>query len=164
MVILLAQKKNEMLDFLKKQIKLEERIVKMAEKTVSKTENVLVREMIRGIALDSKKHANLLTAMIGLVLSKTPFLTVEERKDIGQNIKEHIKLEELAIETYTEMLKEVKNKHMRLLLKYLIADEHRHHELLTRIDKEIVEVETFTEEDVWDIMWKDSVFHGSPGG
>ena len=160
----MAQEKKKILEFLKEQIELEERIVKMAEKTVSKTENVLVRGMIRGIALDSKKHANLLNAMIGLLLSKTPFLSVQERKDIGESIKEHIELEEKAIETYTEMLKEVANKPMRLLLKYLIADEQRHHELLTRIDKEIVEAETFTEDDVWDIMWKDSVFHGSPGG
>jgi len=160
----LGQEKKKILDFLKDQIELEGRIVKMAEKTVSKTENVLVRGMIRGIALDSKKHANLLNAMIGLLLSKTPFLSIQERTDIGQSIKDHIKLEEEAIEAYTEMLKEVANKPMRLLLKYLIADEQRHHELLERIDKEIVEAETFTEDDVWDIMWKDSVFHGSPGG
>ncbi|MFX1487213.1 MAG: ferritin family protein [Promethearchaeota archaeon] len=160
----MTQEKKEILGFLKEQIKLEGRIVKIAEKTVSKTENVLVREMIRGIALDSRKHANLITAMIGILLSKTPFLSVKERKDIGEGIKEHIKLEEKAIETYTDLLKQVENEYMRLLLKYLIADEHRHHELLTRIDKEIVEAETFTDEDVWDIMWKDSVFHGSPGG
>ena len=164
MVTSLTQEKKKILEFLKEQIELEERIVKMAEKTVSKTENVLVRGMIRGIALDSKKHANLLNAMIGLLLSKTPFLSVQERKDIHENIKEHIKLEEKAIETYTEMLEEAGDKPMRLLLKYLIADEQRHHELLTRIDKEIVEAETFTEDDIWDIMWKDSIFHGSPGG
>ena len=31
-------------------------------------------------------------------------------------------------------------------------------------EKMIVEKESLTEQDLWDWVWKDSLFHGSPGG
>jgi rubrerythrin len=150
--------------FLKDQITLEEKIVKMADKTVEDLKNPLIKELILGIALDSKKHANMIQALIDLMDSKTPFIDTKLKDTIDADIREHILLEKKAIETYEQLVKEVEIKEMKLILDYLIEDEKRHHHLLKRIQKIIVESQTLTEEEWWDIMWKDSLFHGSPLG
>ncbi|MGQ4833930.1 MAG: hypothetical protein ACP6IS_08530 [Candidatus Asgardarchaeia archaeon] len=49
--------------------------------------SLVVRELIRGIALDSSKHANLMRGLIGMLESKTPFLTEEQRDKLSENIK-----------------------------------------------------------------------------
>jgi rubrerythrin len=79
-------------------------------------------------------------------------------------LETHIKLENEAIETYKELLSSLEDEKERLIIKYILNDEIRHHSLLKRIHKMIVEKETITEQDLWDLTWKDSISHGSPGG
>ncbi|MFX0052496.1 MAG: ferritin-like domain-containing protein, partial [Candidatus Hermodarchaeota archaeon] len=52
----------------------------------------------------------------------------------------------------------------KMIIKAILNDEIRHHTLLKKIHKMIVEKETITEQDLWDMSWKDSLFHGTPGG
>jgi len=155
---------QELISFLKKQIDLENMIVEEGKKSVKGVENVLVRELIRGIALDSMKHANMLEAMVALISGAKVFLTEKESERIGGQIKRHIELEKQAIETYSTLLEHIKDERTRLLVDYILKDERRHHELLRKIDKIIVEAETLREEDLWEMVWKYSVFHGAPGG
>ena len=139
-------------------------IVEEGKKSVKGVKNVLVRELIRGIALDSMKHANMLEAMVALISGAKVFLTEKESERIGGQIKRHIELEKQAIETYSTLLEHIKDERTRLLVDYILKDERRHHELLRKIDKIIVEAETLREEDLWEMVWKYSVFHGAPGG
>jgi len=155
---------QELISFLKKQIDLENMIVEEGKKSVKGVKNVLVRELIRGIALDSMKHANMLEAMVALISGAKVFLTEKESERIGGQIKRHIELEKQAIETYSTLLEHIKDERTRLLVDYILKDERRHHELLRKIDKIIVEAETLREEDLWEMVWKYSVFHGAPGG
>ncbi len=160
----LALKGEDLISFLKKQVDLENMIVEEGNKSVKGIENVLVRELIRGIALDSMKHANMLEAMIALISGAKIFLSEEERERIGTQIKRHIELEKKAMETYSTLLDQITDEKMRLLIDYILKDEKRHHRLLLNIDKMIVEAETLKEESLWEMMWKYSVFHGAPGG
>ena len=85
-------------------------------------------------------------------------------EDLEKHIVDHMKLEEEAVKAYEEQLKIVDDKRIQLVLKYLVADEKRHHTLLKRIHEWIIQPQTLTEDDLWDMFWKDSLFHGSPGG
>ena len=136
---------QELVRFPRRQKEIERQIVEEANKTVEKVENPLVRELIRGIALDSKKHENALSAIEARLVGSTPFLTEEERKRIGDSIKRHIQLEEEAIKTYQELLESIQDEKLRLLIRYILEDEKRHHSLLKRIDKIVVESETLKE-------------------
>ena len=160
----MAHDKAEIDKLLNEGIRLEETIVSRAERTVKDVKNPLIRELVSGIALDSKKHANMLQGLKDLLESKTPFIGVEERDTLSDDIKQHIKLESKAIEEYSKVLDRVDKREMQLILSYLIEDEKRHHQLLKRIEKWIIEAQTYTEEEWWDIMWKDTLFHGSPMG
>ena len=155
---------EKLLNFFREQIKLENKIVDLAEKNAKATDNILIAELIRGIALDSIKHGNMLSAVMTLISGPTPLIEEQQMEALGEHIKEHIKLEEEAIRTYKEQLKTVEDERLRLILQYLVSDEQRHHALLTRIDKSIIQPQALTEEDLWEMYWKYAPFHGSPGG
>ncbi|MFQ6124111.1 MAG: ferritin family protein [Candidatus Heimdallarchaeota archaeon] len=158
-----AQMEN-LRNFFREQIKLENKIVDLAEANAKATDNILISELIRGIALDSIKHGSMLSAAIELISGSTPLIEEQQMEDLGDHIKEHIKLEEEAIRTYKEQLKTVKDERIRLILQYLVRDEQRHHALLTQIDRWIIQPQALTEDNLWEMYWKYAPFHGSPGG
>jgi rubrerythrin len=155
---------QERVDFYKKQIGLEDKIVEKANESVRNVKNLLVRELIEGIAMDSKKHASMLNALVAMHTKSTPLLQEEITDELEKNLKEHIALEQEAIDTYQELYKKDFGESEKLIVKAILNDELRHHALLKKIHKMIVEKETLTEQDLWDWVWKDSLFHGSPGG
>ena len=155
---------KERVEFYKNQIKLEEEIVESANTSVKGVPNVMVKELILGIAMDSNKHASLLNALIALNTGTTPLIPEDITDQLKENIEKHIKLEQQAIDTYKAFWKELEDEKEKVVVKAILNDEIRHHQLLKRLHKMIVEKEALTEQDVWDWTWKDSLFHGSPGG
>jgi rubrerythrin len=79
-------------------------------------------------------------------------------------VKEHILLEVELIERISEMIPNIENEKVKLLLNAILLDEKRHHELLKSVLEVLVRGETITEEDWWDVLWKNVPFHGAPGG
>jgi len=156
--------KDKLIQFFRDQMKLEDLIIEKAEQNVQRTDNILISELIRGIALDSVKHKNMLNALITLSSGATPLIEESQMEALGEHIKEHIKLEEKAIESYKEQLNTIEDTRMKLILRYLVQDEQKHHALLTRIDKWIIQPQTLTEDELWDMIWKQTPFHGTPGG
>ena len=155
---------HERVDFYKKQLELEDKIVKKANDSVENVKNLLIRELILGIAMDSKKHASMLNALVAMHTKATPLIQEEITDELEKNLKEHISLEQQAIDTYQELYKMDFGESEKVIVKAILNDEIRHHALLKKIHKMIVEKETLNEQDLWDWIWKDSLFHGSPGG
>ena len=150
--------------FLKNQVALEERIVRMTQKSVKDTKNQLVKNLIQAIAIDSNKHALMLNAILARIESKTPFIEETKRDELGKDIQTHIELEAEAIKTYKELIPEMEDPGSKQIIQYILDDEKRHHKLLTQLYKLVIEKETLTEEDLWDLTWKDAPWHGGPGG
>jgi len=50
------------------------------------------------------------------------------------------------------------------VLEAIYSDELEHHKLLVSIKRNIAEKEKFGEEELWDMVWKESPWHGAPGG
>jgi rubrerythrin len=154
----------ENLDFFKKQVQLEYDIVAAARAAVKDIKNLIVKELIEGIANDSNKHASLLNSLIATYEGKNPLIDEKLTDQLKANLEEHIRLEQEAIDSYKELLYKLDEGNEKLIIKYILTDEVRHHQLLKRLHKMIVERETLTEQDIWDLTWKDSISHGSPGG
>ncbi|MFX1319564.1 MAG: ferritin-like domain-containing protein [Promethearchaeota archaeon] len=150
--------------FLKNQIVLEGKIVRMAKKSVKDTRNQLVKNLIQAIAIDSNKHALMLNAILARLASKTPFIEETKRNELGRDIKIHIELEAEAIKTYKELIPEMEDPGTKQVIQYILDDEKRHHSLLTQLYELVIVKETLTEEDLWDLTWKDVPWHGGPGG
>lgn len=156
--------KEKRVEFYKEQIELEELIIEKAKLATDDIKNPLVKQMILGISLDSKKHKMLLSALIAKHTSSTPFLEESATKQLKENLEEHIKLEQKAIDTYKELLGKIEDEGEKMIINAIYKDELTHHSLLKKLHKMVVESETFTEEDMFEAYWKDSLFHGSPGG
>ena len=155
---------EELKRFLEKQIVIEKDIVARVEENTKYTKNLLIKELIQGIAYDSLKHANMLSGLLALLTSKTPLISELEQKEFVDGIREHIKLEELAIETYSKLIESTDNNKVKLIASYILEDEKRHHALLKKIEEVIIEKQTLSEEDLFNLVWEFSVSHGSPGG
>ena len=149
--------------FFKDQIELEHRIVEAITRSLKTIRNPVAKQVLRAIAFDSQKHAGIYNPAIALS-SVTPALTDEEFTKLKETTERHIEDEEKAISALDEFMKGVKDEKIRFLLESIAADERKHHQLLKKVIELIVRREAITEEDWWEILWKNVPFHGTPGG
>jgi rubrerythrin len=119
--------------------------------------NILVKEMINSISLDSKKHESMLTALLAMQKSTQPFISETVSKELHENIKIHIELEQEAIQTYKELLEQVENKQVKMVIQAIYHDELRHHALLKKIYNVIIEKETLDEDEIWEFIKDDFI-------
>jgi rubrerythrin len=156
--------KDDLVKFLKDQIKVENKIVDSLNKSLPEIGNQTVKGVLKGISLDSVKHAEMYASAVSLLTSVGKALTQENLDMQKDLVEKHIQIEAELIEKIGRMLPSVKDKKVRLLLNAILSDEKRHHELLKKVLEILVKGETITEADWWDILWKDVPFHGAPGG
>jgi rubrerythrin len=155
---------NELVGFIKRQIIIEKQIVDSLNKGIADIENPPVKGVLKGISLDSMKHAELYSAALTL-LTKTSQALTQEHLDVQRALVEkHIQLEAELIKKIEEMMPKIGNSKVRFLLKSILTDEKRHHAMLKLVLEIIVHAETITEEDWWQLLWENVPFHGAPGG
>jgi rubrerythrin len=156
--------KEELVKFLKDQIKIENKIVESLNKSLPDLGNPTVKGVLKGISLDSVKHAEMYASAVTLLTSVSKALTQENLDKQKDLVEKHIQMEAELIEKIGKVLPTIKDKKVKLLLNAILSDEKRHHELLKKVLEILVKGETITEADWWDILWKDVPFHGAPGG
>ena len=157
-------KKTDLLDFMKQQIVIEKRIVNSLNKGVKEIKNPPVKGVLKGISLDSVKHAELYTAAITLLTEVSQALSQENLDAQRKLVENHIKMEADLIAKIEAMMPSVENKKAKFLLDIILTDEKRHHAMLKTILEIIVHAETVSENDLWELLWEGSPFHGAPGG
>ncbi|WP_455142713.1 ferritin-like domain-containing protein [Candidatus Hodarchaeum mangrovi] len=147
----------EKLEFYQNQIILEESIMKAATVSLTVVENKVITELIKSITMDSKKHISILNALIALnsETSGIKMISEEIRDELKKKIDHHLQLEKKAIDTYQEMWEQLENEKEKLLIKTILNDEIRHHELLLKIYQFIIQDVTLKDEDVFQIIWDD---------
>ena len=156
--------KNELVEFIKQQIKVEKRIVDSLKKGLKNIGNPPVKGVLKGISLDSVKHAELYTAALSLLTNVSQALqqeNLDEQKDL---VEKHIQMEARLIKEIEGILPTIKNSKVQFLLKSILTDEKRHHAMLKTVLEIIVHGETITEDDWWELLWENAPFHGAPGG
>lgn len=156
--------KGKLTKFLEAQIKIKNEIVKSLNDSLGEIRNPAAKGVLKGISLDSVKHAQMYASAINLLTSVTPALTQEHLDKQRELVEKHMRLEAELIEKISEEMPSIENKKIKLLLNAILMDEKRHHELLKEVLEILVRGETITEEDWWDILWKNVPFHGAPGG
>ena len=156
--------KNNLIEFLKNQITVENEIVASLEKPLVSMKNPAVKGVLKGVSLDSMKHAELYMAAITLLTSTSTALTQEHLDEQRALVEKHIEIESKLIKKLEEMIPNIENKKVVFLLNSILADERRHHDMLKMVLEIIVHGETITEEDWWKLLWENAPFHGAPGG
>ena len=156
--------KDELINFMKAQIKVENEIVDSLNSALVDVKNPPVKGVLKGISLDSVKHAEMYAAATELLTSVPQALSQEHLDKQKALVEKHIRMEAELIKKISKVLPSVENKKVKLLLNAILADEKRHHGLLKMVLEILVRGETITEEDWWDLLWKNVPFHGAPGG
>lgn len=156
--------RDRLISFIKAQVKVENEIVDSLSSALVEMKNPPVKAVLRSISLDSVKHAEMYAAAGELLTTVSWALSHEDLGGQRALVEKHIRIEEELIEKIGKVLPVVEDEKVRLLLNAILSDEKRHHELLKMLLEIIVQKETITEEDLWDLLWKGVPFHGSPGG
>jgi len=156
--------KDEVIKFINKQIETERQIVDSLKNSLVNIKNQAVKGVLRGISLDSEKHAEMYNAALMLLTDVPSALTQEQLDKQIELVERHIQIEADIIKRIDKSVNKFKNEKVKLLLNAIRIDEKRHHSLLEKVLQILVRGETITEEDWWDFLWKDVPTHGSPGG
>ncbi|MGC8896377.1 MAG: ferritin-like domain-containing protein [Candidatus Bathyarchaeia archaeon] len=156
--------KNELIEFMKRQIKIENEIVDSLNNALINMKNPPVKGVLKGISLDSLKHAEMYAAATELLTRVSQAITQEQLDKQKAVVEKHIRLEAELIKKISDVLPTVENEKVKLLLSAILEDEKRHHELLKMVLEILVRGEAITEADWWDLLWKNVPFHGAPGG
>jgi len=159
----MVKKNIDLLDFLKNQIMVENQIVESLEKAIVNMKNPAVKGVLKGVSLDSVKHAELYSAAITLLTQASTALNQGNLDEQRALIKKHIEIEAELIKKLQEMIPDIENEKVVFLLKAILNDECRHHAMLKMVLEIIVHGETITEADWWKMLLENVTFHGAPG-
>ncbi len=154
------KKKSELVKFLQKQIRTENQISDLSKVVLREIGNPAIRGVLKGISLESSKHAEMYNSTVALLVGASGVIGQENFDRQRSFLEKHIELESELISELVEVMPSVENGQVRLLLNSILMDKKRHLELLRQI-LEVTDIgETIQEghwEDIWwDMMWKDS--------
>ncbi len=149
---------------IKSMVKMEQDYATSLSTSVEGLSNVVVRELLRGIAHDSQKHAGLYNAILNLMKSEGKALDDQEYDRLKSVIKEHIKVESRMVREVEKLLAIEQDKRIKHIITEIYEDEVRHHALMKRLLEAVIRKEAILEEDVWDMIWRDVPGHGAPPG
>lgn len=116
------------------------------------------------ISHDSLKHSIIYQTIYDILTKSLPFILEKDLSQIRSEINNHVEIEKDMLKTVKELLEKVDDSRKKLLLEAIYHDEIIHHRLLINIYEIIGKLETLSEDKLWDMLWKDSSFHGTPGG
>ena len=152
------------IDLLRELALLEEKYAREIKELSQKINHIVLKTLFEGVAKDSEKHAVIYFSVYRLLSEPSPFISEADFKVIAEVIDRHIKTESLMIEQSKSIVASSSDPRVKLLVSAIVDDEAKHHALLLSIKKWILELETLREDIIWDMIWKDSPWHGTPGG
>jgi uncharacterized membrane-anchored protein YhcB (DUF1043 family) len=155
---------SKLIEFMKRQILVENEIVDSVNKGIVNVHNPPVKGVLKGISLDSMKHAQLYASAVSLLTKTHQAMTQENLDEQRALVEKHIRIEAELIKKLEDELPTIENKKVAFLLNSILMDERRHHALLKQVLEILVKGETITEDDWWSMLWEGSPFHGAPGG
>jgi len=155
---------KDLVEFMKRQIVIEKEIVDSLKKGIVDIKNPPVKGVLKGISLDSVKHAELYASAVALLTGVSQALKQENLDAQRALVEKHIRMEAELIKKLEKMMPAIENSKVKFLLNAILTDERRHHAMLKMVLEIIVHGETITEADWWELLWKNVPFHGAPGG
>ena len=125
---------KEFLGIIKEWQRLEDDTIKFSEELMKKTNNRLIRMTMEMIKSDSQKHKAMQQMLIDSITKEPFILSPDDLNALGSGLNKHITAEAKSLQLAEEALEKSELFVTRYVLSYLIADEHKHHNLLTRLE------------------------------
>jgi hypothetical protein len=119
--------------------KIEDASVSSTSQIIEKTKNPLVRVVMEIILRDSRMHYRVQEFIADSIEKKAISLTPDELADVWGMIEHHVELEKKSVELAEQAIGSLKGLQgmvvQQYLLGYLLEDERKHNELLSRLDE-----------------------------
>jgi len=130
-----ADMSKSLIKVLKDWQKLEDESISHAEATIKKTKNKLVKMTMEMIKNDSQKHRAMQQLLIDSLTKESLVLAPEDLGSLSENLNKHLAAEAKTLELADKALQNSELFVTRYILSYLIADEQKHHALLTKLNE-----------------------------
>ena len=95
---------SKQIERLKRLNKIEKKYASSLSRSVENLKNIVIQEILRGIAYDSQKHAGFYQAILNLLDKIEPAITEEDYVRLEDVIRKHIDVEEQMIEESKQLL------------------------------------------------------------
>jgi rubrerythrin len=141
--------------------KMEEDYAVVYDKNVEGLGNVAIEGLMKGVSLDSMKHAGLYRA-IATILRGPIGITDLEYDTLEETLKRHIEIETKMIEKSKALMDEEGDERVKFLLNEIYLDETRHHKFLSNLLEAVLKKDMIFDEEIWDQLWRDVPTHGAP--
>ena len=128
--------KQEALNLLREQLRVEGELVALYNETAPEIENKVVMHLLEMVALDSRKHIAICQAAIEVLEGEN--VLSEDKPVIIEGLQRHLELEEGSIKRANEMLKNIwirENKALSEMIRKLRDDERRHIETIRKLSE-----------------------------
>jgi rubrerythrin len=125
---------KEFLNIIKEWQQLEDETIRHSEELMKKTKNKLIRMTMEMIKHDSQKHKAMQQMLIDSVTKEPFILSPDDLNALGNGLNKHLAAEAKSLQLADEALQNSELFVTRYVLSYLIADEQKHHNLLSRLD------------------------------
>jgi 5'-deoxynucleotidase YfbR-like HD superfamily hydrolase len=99
-----------------------------------KTENKVLKEILEIIKQDSGQHRRVQQFIIDGLTKEAYSLTPEEVGEVWKELEKHDALEQATIDMAGEACRKTSSSVARYMLGYLLADEEKHHRMLTALE------------------------------
>ena len=101
---------DELINFFENQIKLENKIVQSVLDALDDIDNLAVKTALRGISLDSSKHAEMYRSAIALLTSSSAALNEEQLGLQRRVVERHIEMEAAVIKQLEAKMPGIENE------------------------------------------------------
>jgi len=115
--------------------KLEDESISHADATISKTKNKLVKMTMEMIKHDSQKHRVMQQLLIDSLTKESLVLEPGDLASLSDGLNKHLAAEAKTLELADKALQNSELFITRYILSYLIADEQKHHALLSKLNE-----------------------------
>lgn len=116
---------------------LEDKTIASANAMMKKSDNPLIRMTMDMIRHDSEKHKVVQQMIIDNITKESIHLSPEELDSLGDVLNRHMELEAGSVALADQALKGSELFITNYLLSYLIADEMKHHSLLSKLSDQL---------------------------
>ena len=125
---------EELAKVLKEWYTLEDQTIKLAEDLMKKSDNSFVKVIMEMIKRDSEKHKIMQQFAIDNLTKEAFHLTPQELIPLSEVLEKHIQAEAKSMGLANSAITMSRDYFTNFIVSYLMADEIKHHEMLTKLD------------------------------
>jgi hypothetical protein len=122
--------------------------------------NEVVRQLIAGVMVDSRKHAGLYRTAASIMEGKSLSVMDVEFEELEKRLRQHIEMEQEMMDAARALMDEVKDPRVQKILTWIYEDELFHHPMMKVFLEVVLKREVIGERDVWDMLFRDLPTHG----